>query len=78
MPDQTVTPGIRPGQIWQEIHKRKGKPGLRRFEVTGLGLGDVYGHMLNEAGDAVGQNRSLPRVTFEQHYRLVSEGGEPT
>lgn len=70
-------PGVRVGQVWQEIHKRKGKPVLRRFEVTGLGLGDVYGWMLNEAGTRVGNDRSLSRETFEDLFRLASEVGAP-
>ncbi len=42
-----------------------------------MGLGDVYGWMLNDAGQRVGNDRSLPRVTFEQLFELVSEGGAP-
>jgi len=70
-------PGVRVGQIWREVDKRKGQRERRRFEVTGLGLGDVYGHMLNPEGLVVGGDRSLARETFELRYVLVSEGGAP-
>lgn len=83
MPDEMTgssvhaTPGVRVGQVWAEQRARKGRQ-PRRVEVTGLGLGDVYGLAVNEAGERYGKPLNLHRGLFEERYRLVSEGGEPT
>lgn len=76
MPDPIPTPGVRVGQVWERTKPKSGR-GLTRFEVTGWGLNDVYLLLLDGHGKPLGGDRSTPRLTFEQRYRLVSEGGAP-
>jgi hypothetical protein len=73
MSDPITVPGVRVGQVWQEIRARKGR-NRRRVEVTGLGLGDVYGFAVNTQGSRYGKELNLHRGLFEQRFELASEG----
>jgi hypothetical protein len=72
MSDPIPTPGVRVGQVWQEVRARKGRA-PRRVEVLGLGLGDVYGIAVDSDGFRFGPSLSQPRSLWDERYRLVSE-----
>lgn len=77
MSDPIPTPGVRPGQRWEEIRGRKGRPRRRWLEIDYLMSDFVMMKIMDERGQPTGRTSSALRQGFEQRYRLVSEGGEP-
>jgi hypothetical protein len=77
MSDPITIPGVRVGQVWQEVRRRKGR-NARRVEITSLGMAEVYCVAVNGEGERYGNLVGFAREGWEQRYRLVSEGGEAT
>jgi hypothetical protein len=73
MSDPIIIPGVRVGQVWQEVRRRKGR-NARRVEVTGLGMYEVFCVAVNGEGERFGSLIGFARDGWEDRYSLVSEG----